>query len=261
MNRRRFLLASAAVLATNSIAHAAGSKPVQIAAAADLKFALEEIVTQFKSQTGLAVEATFGSSGNFAKQLQQGAPFDLFMSADESFVFGLADADKTMDRGELYAVGRIVLFAPNGSPLQADGKFDDLRAALKDGRVQKFAIANPEHAPYGRAAREALQKQSLWADIESKLVLGENVAQAAQFATSGSAQGGIFAYSLALSPNVAKLGSFALVPAEWHEPLRQRMVLLKNASPEAQALYQFIRAKEARVIFRKYGFALPGETS
>jgi len=262
MNKRRFLLASAAVmLSSNSLGFAEEPKPVRIAAASDLKFAVDEIVALFTAQSGAVVETTYGSSGNFAKQLQQGAPFDLFMSADEKFVFALADAGKTLDRGELYAVGRIVLFAPNGSPLKPDEKFADLRDAVKDGRLQKFAIANPQHAPYGRAAEQALRKQGLWAEIEPKLVLGENVAQAAQFATSGSAQGGIFAYSLALAPTVANLGSFVLIPADWHEPLRQRMVLLNSASGEAQKFYDFIRSKEARAIFRNYGFALPGETS
>src|SRR5437762_3145654 len=111
------------------------------------------------------------------------------LSADEGFVFRLADAGKTLDRGTLYAEGRIVLFAPKGSPLKPDGNFADLRAALQDGRIQRFAIANPEHAPYGRAAEQALKGQGLWEAVLPKLVLGENVSQAAQFATSGSAQG------------------------------------------------------------------------
>jgi molybdate transport system substrate-binding protein len=180
---------------------------------------------------------------------------------DEGFVFQLADAGKTLDRGTLYAEGRIVLFAPMGSALKVDPKLDDLRAALAEGRIQHFAIANPEHAPYGRAAEQALKGQGLWDAIRPKLVLGENVSQAAQFATSGSAQGGIFAYSLALSPSVSGLGSYALLPSEWHAPLRQRMVLTKRAGEIAQAFYRYVQTPAARAVFRKYGFVLPGENS
>jgi len=183
----------------------------------------------------------------------------MFLSADEGFVFKLADAGKTIDRGTLYSEGRIVLFAPHGSPLTPDARFEDLKAALKDGRLQKFAIANPEHAPYGRAAEQALESQGLWEDVKPKLVLGENVAQTAQFATSGSTQGGIFAYLLALSPEVAKLGSFVLIPADWHRPLRQRMVLMKNAGEAAKAFYAYVQTPAARAIFRKFGFVLSGE--
>ncbi len=203
------------------MAQAATKAPV--AAAADLKFALDAVAAQFKADTGRELTITYASSGNFARQLQQDAPFQVFLSGDEGLVFKLADAGKTLDRGTLYAEGRVVLFAPHGSSLKPDETFADLKAALADGRLQKFAVANPEHAPYGVAAEQALQSQGLWTAVQPKLVLGENVAQAAQFATSGSTQGGIFAYSLALSPEVGKLGTFALIPAAWHQPLRQRM--------------------------------------
>lgn len=252
-----FLFALGAFAAPPAIAQTAPS----IAAASDLKFALEEIATVFKAQTGKELRMTFGSSGNFTTQLLQGAPFEIFLSADEGFVFQLADAGKTLDRGELYAEGRIVLFAPKGSLLKPDVSFNDLRAALADGRIQHFAIANPEHAPYGRAAEQALKGQGLWEAIKAKLVLGENVSQAAQFATAGTAQGGIFAYSLALAPAIGGLGNYVLVPAEWHAPLRQRMVLMKNAGETAQAFYRFVQSPAARVIFRKFGFVLPNEAS
>jgi molybdate transport system substrate-binding protein len=196
-----------------------GDVPV-IAAAADLKFALDEIARQFTADTQLEVKLAFGSSGNFARQIEQGSPFQLFLSADEDFVLRLADLGKTMDRGELYAEGRIVVMVPTGSPLAADSTLADLSAALVDGRLKKFAIANPEHAPYGRRAKEALRRAGLWERIRDRLVLGENVAQAAQFVTAGGAQGGIIAYSLARSPVVAALGAFALIPDAWHSPLR-----------------------------------------
>lgn len=125
--------------------------------------------------------------------------------------------------------------------------------------MRKIAIANPEHAPYGRAAEEALASQGLWDKAKPLLVLGENVSQAAQFAASGSAQGGIFAYSLALAPEVGKLGTYALIPAGWHKPLRQRMVLMRNAGETAKAFHDYVQSPPAREILRKYGFVLPGE--
>lgn len=230
-----------------------------IAAASDLKFALEEIAAAFQADTQQAVRLSFGSSGNFYRQIEQGAPFALFLSADEEFVIKLAEAGRTRDRGTLYAIGRLVLFAPHGSPLNVDAQMTDLRAALSDGRLQRFAIANPEHAPYGRAAEQALRTLGLWDLVSPKLVLGENVSQAAQFATSGSAQGGIFAYSLALAPTVSKLGTYVLLPDALHLPLRQRMVLLKGAGETAQAFYEYVQQPAARAIFRRYGFVLPGE--
>lgn len=230
-----------------------------LAAASDLKFAIEEVAARFKRDTGQDIKLVFGSSGNFTTQILQDAPFHLFMSADENFVYKLADAGKTEDRGRAYAVGRIGIMVPPGSPLKADGQFKDLAAALKDGRLQKFAIANPEHAPYGARAKEALQHAGLWSAIESKLVLGENISQTAQFATSGSAQGGIIAQSLALAPPMAKLGTFELIPENWHQPLKQRMVLVKGAPPTARAFYNYISTPAAQEIMVRYGFAMPKE--
>ena len=230
-----------------------------IAAASDLQFALQEVAINFTKQTGKAVKLSFGSSGNYRRQIAEGAPFELFLSADEAYVAALAKEGKTLDDGAMYAVGRIVLFVPKGSVLKADSALKDLAAALQDGRLKKFAIANPEHAPYGRAAREALTYAGLWNQIQSKLVLGENVSQAAQFATSGSTQGGIFAYAQAISPVIAQQGEFALIPAEWHAPLRQRMVLIKNAGDTAQAFYRYLQSPPAREIFKRYGFRLPTE--
>lgn len=237
---------------------AAAQEPV-VAAASDLQFALEEVAEAFARETGERVKVSYGSSGNFTRQIQQGAPFQMFLSADEDYIFELAKSGHAKDRGELYAIGRIVIIAPHGSPLKADGSLADLRSALADGRVQKFAIANPDHAPYGKRAEEALKHQGLWDQIKDKLVLGENVSQAAQFATSGSTQGGIIAYSLALSPKVSKLGPYALIPDAWHQPLRQRMVLTTKAGPVAERFYAFVQSPPARKIMIKYGFVLPGE--
>ena len=230
-----------------------------LAAASDLKFAIEEVAAQFEKTTGQRLRLVFGSSGNFYSQILQGAPFHLFMSADEDFVFKLADAGKTVDRGRLYGYGRIGVMVPKGGPVKVDGTFKDLSAALADGRLKKFAIASPEHAPYGMRAKEALQHAGLWQRIEPHLVIGENISQAAQFATSGSTQGGIIAYSLALAPQVARLGDFALIPESWHKPLAQRMVVLRNAPPAAQAFYEYLSKPEAQAIMVRYGFAMPGQ--
>jgi molybdate transport system substrate-binding protein len=236
----------------------AGAAPV-VAAAADLRFALDEMVARFRADTGKEIRASYGSSGEFTFQIEQGAPFELFLSADESYVFRLADAGLTRDRGTLYAVGRLAIFAPRGSALRVDAELRDLRAALAEGRIVKFAIANPDHAPYGRAAREVLQRKALWDAIQPLLVLGENASQAAQFASAGSAQGGLIPWSLAIAPAVAALGESALVPDSLHEPLRQRMVLLKGAGKDASAFYDWLQQPAARAILERFGFALPSD--
>ena len=240
-------------------AFAADTPP--IAAASDLKFALTEIAAAFHKETGREVKLTFGSSGNFFRQIQDGAPFQIFLSADEQFVLDLAAKSLTLDGGEQYAMGRLVLFAPNESSLEVDSSMSDLKAALLEGRVRKFAIANPDHAPYGARSVEALKTAGLWNLVKDRLVLGENVSQAAQFAASGSAQAGIIAFSLALAPDVSKLGTFALIPAHWHEPLHQRMVLLKTAGETARLFYAYMRTPAARRIMNRYGFTLPNENS
>lgn len=250
-----------ALMASGVLARSGERPPVRVAAAATLQYALEEIAEAFRAGTGETVQLTLGSSGNLARQIRQGAPFHVYLSADEDFVLDLANDGYTHGEGDLYAIGRIVIMAPHGSPLAPDENLEDLGRALEDGRITRFAIANPEHAPYGRRAEEALRHRGLWELLEPRLVYGENVAQAAQFATSGNAQGGIIAYSLALSPQLAARGSFALIPEDWHEPLRQRMALLKDAGPGAERFYAYLQQEEARAILRRHGFLLPGEVA
>jgi molybdate transport system substrate-binding protein len=228
-----------------------------IAAASDLQFALDEIVARFRRDTGITLRVTYGSSGNFARQIEQGAPFELFLSADEAYVDRLAARGLTHGAGTLYAVGRIVLFAPHGSPLEPDPELKNLAARLASGASGRLAIANPEHAPYGRAAEQAMRSLGVWDAVQPKLLLGENVAQAAQFASSGNADGGIIAYSLALAPALRDRGTFALLPETLHEPLRQRMVLLQRASPAAARFYDYLRSPASRAILTQYGFVLP----
>ena len=257
---RRFLFITLAALLP-ALGWAEDAPP--IAAAADLKFALGEVAGRFTQERGRDLRLSFGSSGTFATQIENGAPFELFLSADEGFVLRLADRGLTEGRGVLYAIGRIVVFAPQGSSLTADGELQGLKAALAQGRIQRFAIANPEHAPYGRAARSALRHAGIWEAIQPRLVLGENAAQAAQFAAAGSSQGGIIPLSLSRAPEVARLGGFAPVPADWHadEPLRQRMVLLKGAGETARVFYAYLQGPAVRDLLVRYGFVLPGETT
>jgi len=242
---------------SSDVASDVASDVPNVAAASDLQFALEEIAATFNRDTGKSVRITFGSSGNFRRQIAQGAPFELFLAADETYVQALAKEGLTRDEGVIYAVGRIALVSTSDSPLVPDEDFAGLRAALQAGRITRFAIANPEHAPYGRAAQEALMHAGLWDALKGKLVLGENVSQAAQFALTPGAQGGIISYAQARSTALAQRTRFALVPETWHAPLRQRMVLLKKAGATAAAFYVYMQQTRARGILARYGFAIP----
>jgi molybdate transport system substrate-binding protein len=257
MTRRRTFLALVAALLVGAAPPALAGEPPVIAAASDLQFAVEEIAAAFTAETGHRLRLSFGSTGNFTTQIRNGAPFQMFMAADEAFVAQLHAEGLTRDEGVLYAEGRIVVMAPHGSALRPDAALDSLAALLDKGAVSRFAIANPDHAPYGQRAQQALIHRGLWDRVQPHLVLGENVSQAAQFALSGNAEGGIIAYSLALAPQIRALGDHALIPADWHDPLLQRMVLLNNAGPVAEAFYAYIRAPAARAILERYGFALP----
>lgn len=228
---------------------------VTVAAASSLKFAIEEIAALYEKKTGTQIRLVLGSSGNLKTQILQNAPFHLFLSADEEFILELADAGKTEDRGQTYAVGRIGIFVPHQTSFKADAKMNGLRQALEAGSIEKFAIANPEHAPYGQRAKEALQQAGMWEAVLPRLVYGENIGQTTQFATSGSTDAGIIALSLAVSPQVAKRGEFELIPYSWHQPLNQRMVVIKDAPPSARALFTFITTPEAKAILQRYGYA------
>jgi molybdate transport system substrate-binding protein len=233
-------------------------RPALIAAAADLKFALADIAAAFTRETGRQVRITYGSSGDLARQIAQGAPFEMLMSADERYVIDLHHGGHTRGEGALYAIGRLAVFAPHGSPLTLDADLRGLQSAVVEGRITRFAIANPQHAPYGRAAREVLDRLGLWQRLQPALVLGENASQAMQFAASGSCQGGIVPLSLASTPDIARLGAFARIPPAWHSPLKQRMVLAARAGPVAAAFYDYVqRAARARQTLARFGFALP----
>ncbi|ABM01732.1 molybdate ABC transporter substrate-binding protein [Shewanella amazonensis] len=230
---------------------------VTVAAAANIKFAMEDIVRGFEQHSGHKLRVSYGSSGNFASQLRHGAPFELFLSADEQYVSRLQEAGVVQDKGVIYAYGRLALVAAKSSPLTLDNEFDGLRQLLKTGELKRFALANPDLAPYGERAKALLQQAGLWDAIKDKLVLGENVSQAAQFAISGSAQGGIVALSLAVAPQFRAKANYLPIPEDQHQPLAQRMVLLPGASAAANAFYVYLQGDEARKVFADYGFSLP----
>ena len=228
-----------------------------IAAASSVKFALQDIARAFHQDTGKTVRISYSSSGNLTRQIQQGGPFELFLSANEKYVVQLEQQQKTLDPGHVYALGRLALLTTNNSPLLLDEHLSGLKQALQKGQLKRVAIANPEHAPYGVAAREVLQQLDLWELIQPKLVLGENVAQAAQFASSGAAQIGLISYSLALAPALQNRSRHLLVPATLHQPLQQTMVLLNNAGNTAKLFFKFMQQDKARTILSRYGYTTP----
>jgi molybdate transport system substrate-binding protein len=191
------------------------------------------------------------------RQILDGAPFEMFLAADEEFPNKLTAARLTRDEGVVYALGRLVLFAPTGSPLTVDEDLDGLARLVNSGGVNRFAIANPDVAPYGQAAAAVLRKHGLWNAIRPRLVLGDTIAQAAQFATTGNVVGGLIAYSLVLGPGFASRGTYAVIPDGDHPPLRQRMVLLKQASQPVTRFYEYVQTDAARAILRKHGYGVP----
>jgi len=240
-----------------ALVHTANAgEQITIAAAADLKFALDEIVVLYKSTHPAAkISIIYGSSGQFSMQIRLGAPYDIYFSADVVYPRALKAEGFGSSEVQPYAVGRIVLW----SPVRDASKMT--LTDLADPSLRKIAIANPRHAPYGRRAEEVLKAAAVWEKVESKLVYGENVAQAAQFVQSGNAQVGIIALSLALSPELAKQGGYALIPDRLHQPLEQGFIITRRAAANslAHAFARYMTGKEARIIMTRYGFELPVE--
>jgi molybdate transport system substrate-binding protein len=232
------------------------AEEITVAAASDLNFAIKEVISEFEKQTGHRVKLSLGSSGNFYAQLQQGAPFDLYFSADIGYPKKLEEAGLTVP-GSLYryAVGRVVLWAPKTSSLDmAKGL-----AVLREPTIKKIAIANPKHAPYGRAAVAAMEHAQVYADVKDRLVLGENISQAAQFIESGACDVGIIALSLALAPAMKSVGSYWEIPAEAHPPLEQGATILKQSKNQelARSFLAFLQGPQGQEIMIRYGFTLP----
>jgi molybdate transport system substrate-binding protein len=231
---------------------------ITVAAASDLRFAMDDLVAAFESTSpGDSLRVTYGSSGNFFAQLGQGAPFDVFFSADIEYPraleeAGLAEPGATRP----YAEGRLVTWVRGDSSLDIGSRG---LAAVLDPAAERVAIANPAHAPYGRAAQSALEASGLWEEVQPRLVLGENIGQAAQFVESGAADIGILALSLAIAPPLCREGRHVLVPAELHPPILQGALVLADAAhPEAaSAFLDFVLGPEGRAVLDRYGFLLP----
>jgi molybdate transport system substrate-binding protein len=234
-----------------------GAPELTVAAAADLSTALKEIGDSFKKKTGVTVKLSFGASGALTQQIQNGAPFDLFFSADMDYPRQLI-ASGAADSASLYqyAEGRLVLWVPTDSTLDIEHQGMNI---LLDPSVNKIAIANPQHAPYGRAAVAALKHAGMYDRVADRLVLGESVSQAAQFAESGNAQAGFVALAHAVAPGMNGKGRYWEVPADAYPPLAQGLVLLSGShhKTEARQFLEYIKSKEAGELFRKYGFTLP----
>ena len=235
----------------------AQAERIPVAAASDLIHALEELGQRFHAHSGHELSISFGSSGNLSRQIEQGAPFEIFFSANEEYVFRLIQQGHTRGQGVLYALGRLVLFVPQDSTVTLEADLSSLERGLQDATLKRLAIANPEHAPYGMAARTALQQAGLWDAVQKILVLGENAAQSARFSISGSVDAGLIPHAIALTPGFAEKGRFILLADTLYAPLRQRMVLLKNAGSAAEALFQFMQSAEAREVLKQYGFQAP----
>lgn len=259
VHRRRVIAGAVLTLAT--VGRVQAKEPVLIAAASDLNFALPRIVEAFRAYSeeyqDSIIQLTFGSSGLLAKQIANGAPFHVFFSADESLPLELARQGFARDVGAIYALGPVALYANEESGLAVDGNLSGLRAALAEGRIRRFAIANPEHAPYGRAAIAALTKAGLDAAIKPFLVLGENASQALQFANLAGADGALLPAALVEAEEARLKGRHVRISDELAPPLRQRVAVMKSVPPAAVALFDFVKTPAARAILKKYGFSEP----
>jgi len=233
---------------------APASESPLIAVASGMQFAIREIVTAFKQDADIEVRITLGASGKLFRQIESNAPFEMYLAADDALVQKLVATKRTRGPGVVIARGRLAIFTPSNSALTPDPMLRGLAGALAADRVKKFAIANPRHAPYGQKAREALQSAGLWESLEDKLVIGENVAQAAQFAVSGVAQGGIVAHSLLATERTSHQGQYALLPEAWHRPILHSMVLLKNSDATTMAFFEYLKSPKAQQILSGYGF-------
>ena len=251
MKKSLFLVA---MLGMSLVAHSRES--VTVAAASDLVYCVEQLNAAFARIRPTAdVTTSVGSSGTFFAQIRNGAPFDVYLSADMNFPRRLI-AEKAADANSLtpYAIGRIVVWT-----MRPDLDISAGIRSLASPAVSRIAIANPEHAPYGQAAKAAMQNAGIWKDVESKVVTAQNIAQARQFVQTGNAEIGIIALSLAMAPAMKGIGQYVLVPEEAHPRLEQGAVLTNQGAqnPAARAYMDFLKSRQARLIFEKYGFVLP----
>lgn len=234
----------------------AGTEPV-IAVAASLRTAVEDVIAAYAKDGKGTIKASFGATGNFVRQIETGAPFELFLAADEKSVDKLEKGGFTSGAGEVLVVGKLALATPKTSGINVEAGMAGLDEALKAGKVNRIAIANPELAPYGKAAEAALSKANLLEAAKPKFVLGENVGQAAQYVASGSVEVAFIPVSLAVSEEIKANVNYAVLPAELHDPIKQKAAVLKNAGEAAKNFYAYLKSPAAKEIFETYGFAVP----
>lgn len=240
-------------LAMTSISLSAQAQKMTIAAASDLKFALDEIHAEFKkSFPNDQVNVIYGSSGKFSQQIENGAPFDLYFSASKKYPDDLAQKGFAATEPKLYALGRVVLWSARHDASKLDLK------DLTDKKYRKVAIASPDHAPYGVRAMESLKHEGVWEVLQSKIVIGENIAHTAQLIEQGAADIGIIAYSLALNPQLSKKGGYYMIPQDMHKPLEQAYIITSKGKDNivAYRFADFMTSKKAHEIMVKYGFVV-----
>lgn len=241
-----------------SLTLSAHAEEITVAAAADLKFAMDEIVTNFEhAHPSDTINVVYGSSGKFRTQIAQGAPYDLYFSADIQYAQSLVDANLASSSAQPYAFGRIVLWANTMDATKMT------LASLIDSKITRIAIANPQHAPYGKRAEEALRASGMWKKIQHKLVYGENIASTAQYVQTGNVEVGIIALSLAVNPQLSNQGGYYLISDQLHEPLKQGFIITKHGENRilAKRYADYIGSDAARNVMKKYGFVLPHSTS
>lgn len=251
MTKRIFIFLAVSFALTGSVF----AQVATIAVAANMKDAFAEIAAEFKSTGKPEMRVVYGSSGNFAAQIMNGAPFSLFIAADEQFPLELFKNGKTVDDGSIYAIGKLVIITKTSSGIYLSDSKSDIAKAIS--KANKVAIAKPEIAPYGRAAVQYLKAEGLWDLAKDKLVYADNIGSATTYVASGAADLGFTAFSLAKSPELLRQTSYVAVDTKMYEPIKQRMVLIKGAPQEAQDLYRFMQGPKAKVILQKYGYSTP----
>lgn len=247
----RFIIAALLMICAPSI----WAQPVTIAVAANMKDAFAEMNTAFRATGKPELRVVFGSSGNFTAQIMNGAPYSLFIAADEHFPLELYKNGKTVDEGTIYAIGKLAIIAKKSLNLSSAASKADIAAAIT--KANKVAIAKPELAPYGKSAVQYLKSEGLWDFAKDKLIYADNIGVATMYVASGAADIGFTALSLAMSPEVLKSTHYSALNQSLYEPIKQRMILMKNAPTEAVELYRFMQSAQAKSILNKYGYITP----
>jgi len=256
MMRRFFLVAVIATFINLplTLSFAQSRESITVAAAANLNGVLDELVLQYTKQGTQQIKVVYGSSGHFFQQLTQGAKYDIFLSANQDYVDRLVSQGYSNDAGVVYARGRLVVLISNKSKIRPTPDFVDLKQAVLDGRLSKFAIANPALAPYGAAAVQTLEQLGLTKMFQPLLVMGGDVGQTMLFIHSEAAQAGMVPWSMVKQSKTIQEESYFLIPEKLHQPILQKMILFKQSNPSAKGFYDYLRSAQAKQIWRQYGY-------